>query len=174
MDRTDSGKYWCQVETKGKKEESQQVWLIVEGREAWCLFLTRTIMLCTWYWVVCERRVPYWCFQRFVWSKQWCYYSKPAKNQMRIVAAIKGLLHHFLSWRICNICQWHFFHTGKCVQENWQPYIDDMHFHNFIVMHFLNYWQGPGAFQDVHLSLWHYKSISSDIFCLLPHVSLEM
>ncbi|XP_053139165.1 tyrosine-protein kinase receptor TYRO3 isoform X2 [Hemicordylus capensis] len=31
VDRTDSGKYWCQVETKGKKEESQQVWLIVEG-----------------------------------------------------------------------------------------------------------------------------------------------
>uniref|UniRef100_A0A670HRL8 Tyrosine-protein kinase receptor TYRO3 n=1 Tax=Podarcis muralis TaxID=64176 RepID=A0A670HRL8_PODMU len=27
----DSGKYWCQVETNGKKEESQQVWLIVEG-----------------------------------------------------------------------------------------------------------------------------------------------
>ncbi|KAH0620624.1 hypothetical protein JD844_021279 [Phrynosoma platyrhinos] len=32
VDRTDSGKYWCQIETNGKKEESQQVWLIVEGR----------------------------------------------------------------------------------------------------------------------------------------------
>nr|XP_006128761.1 tyrosine-protein kinase receptor TYRO3 isoform X2 [Pelodiscus sinensis] len=31
VERTDSGKYWCQVENKGKKEESQQVWLIVEG-----------------------------------------------------------------------------------------------------------------------------------------------
>ncbi|XP_066487568.1 tyrosine-protein kinase receptor TYRO3 [Tiliqua scincoides] len=31
VDRTDSGKYWCQIETKGKKEVSQQVWLIVEG-----------------------------------------------------------------------------------------------------------------------------------------------
>ncbi|XP_077178926.1 tyrosine-protein kinase receptor TYRO3 isoform X2 [Paroedura picta] len=31
VDRTDSGKYWCQIETKGKKKESQQVWLIVEG-----------------------------------------------------------------------------------------------------------------------------------------------
>nr|XP_028579360.1 tyrosine-protein kinase receptor TYRO3 isoform X1 [Podarcis muralis] len=31
VDRKDSGKYWCQVETNGKKEESQQVWLIVEG-----------------------------------------------------------------------------------------------------------------------------------------------
>nr|XP_060616761.1 tyrosine-protein kinase receptor TYRO3 isoform X1 [Anolis sagrei ordinatus] len=31
VDRTDSGKYWCQIETNGKKEESQQVWLIVEG-----------------------------------------------------------------------------------------------------------------------------------------------
>nr|XP_020649399.1 tyrosine-protein kinase receptor TYRO3 isoform X2 [Pogona vitticeps] len=31
VDRTDSGKYWCQVEINGKKEESQQVWLIVEG-----------------------------------------------------------------------------------------------------------------------------------------------
>ncbi|XP_062973754.1 tyrosine-protein kinase receptor TYRO3 isoform X1 [Elgaria multicarinata webbii] len=31
VDRTDSGKYWCQVETNGKKEESQQVWLVVEG-----------------------------------------------------------------------------------------------------------------------------------------------
>lgn len=31
VDRTDSGKYWCQMETKGKKEVSQQVWLIVEG-----------------------------------------------------------------------------------------------------------------------------------------------
>ncbi|KAM6461073.1 tyrosine-protein kinase receptor TYRO3 isoform 1-T2 [Liasis olivaceus] len=31
VDRADSGKYWCQVETNGKKEESQQVWLIVEG-----------------------------------------------------------------------------------------------------------------------------------------------
>lgn len=32
VDRKDSGKYWCQVETNGKKEESQQVWLIVEGK----------------------------------------------------------------------------------------------------------------------------------------------
>ncbi|KAM9381029.1 tyrosine-protein kinase receptor TYRO3 [Phaethornis superciliosus] len=31
VERTDSGKYWCQVENGGKKEESQQVWLIVEG-----------------------------------------------------------------------------------------------------------------------------------------------
>ncbi|XP_032649761.1 tyrosine-protein kinase receptor TYRO3 isoform X2 [Chelonoidis abingdonii] len=31
VERTDSGKYWCQIENKGKKEESQQVWLIVEG-----------------------------------------------------------------------------------------------------------------------------------------------
>jgi len=33
VERTDSGKYWCQVENGGKKEESQQVWLIVEGKE---------------------------------------------------------------------------------------------------------------------------------------------
>ncbi|XP_064318577.1 tyrosine-protein kinase receptor TYRO3 isoform X4 [Phalacrocorax carbo] len=31
VERTDSGKYWCQVENGGKKEESQQVWLIVEA-----------------------------------------------------------------------------------------------------------------------------------------------
>ncbi|CAM2115892.1 tyrosine-protein kinase receptor TYRO3 isoform X2 [Caretta caretta] len=31
VERTDSGKYWCQTENKGKKEETQQVWLIVEG-----------------------------------------------------------------------------------------------------------------------------------------------
>ncbi|XP_060117990.1 tyrosine-protein kinase receptor TYRO3 isoform X2 [Heteronotia binoei] len=31
VDRADSGKYWCQIETKDKKKESQQVWLIVEG-----------------------------------------------------------------------------------------------------------------------------------------------
>uniref|UniRef100_A0A8D0G8A3 Tyrosine-protein kinase receptor TYRO3 n=1 Tax=Sphenodon punctatus TaxID=8508 RepID=A0A8D0G8A3_SPHPU len=31
VERTDAGKYWCQVENKGKKEESQPVWLIVEG-----------------------------------------------------------------------------------------------------------------------------------------------
>ncbi|KAJ7344815.1 hypothetical protein JRQ81_000765 [Phrynocephalus forsythii] len=31
VDRTDSGKYWCQVEINGRKEESQHVWLIVEG-----------------------------------------------------------------------------------------------------------------------------------------------
>nr|XP_056706905.1 tyrosine-protein kinase receptor TYRO3 isoform X2 [Euleptes europaea] len=31
VDRADSGKYWCQIETKGKKKESQQVWLTVEG-----------------------------------------------------------------------------------------------------------------------------------------------
>ncbi|XP_050810906.1 tyrosine-protein kinase receptor TYRO3 isoform X2 [Gopherus flavomarginatus] len=31
VERTDSGKYWCQIENKGKKEESQQVWLIVDG-----------------------------------------------------------------------------------------------------------------------------------------------
>lgn len=33
VERTDSGKYWCEVENGGKKEESQQVWLIVEGKE---------------------------------------------------------------------------------------------------------------------------------------------
>lgn len=45
VDRADSGKYWCQIETKGKKKESQQVWLIVEGKGESCWLLSRTVIL---------------------------------------------------------------------------------------------------------------------------------
>ncbi|XP_074853136.1 tyrosine-protein kinase receptor TYRO3 isoform X3 [Carettochelys insculpta] len=31
VERTDAGEYWCEIENNGKKEESQRVWLIVEG-----------------------------------------------------------------------------------------------------------------------------------------------
>ena len=44
VDRTDSGKYWCQVEINGKKEESQQVWLIVEGKQP-CFWLLSGVLV---------------------------------------------------------------------------------------------------------------------------------
>lgn len=34
VERSDAGRYWCQVEDEGETETSQPVWLTVEGEEA--------------------------------------------------------------------------------------------------------------------------------------------
>ena len=34
VERSDAGRYWCQVEDGGETETSQPVWLTVEGEEA--------------------------------------------------------------------------------------------------------------------------------------------
>lgn len=35
VERTDAGRYWCQVEDEEETKTSQPVWLTVEGEEAW-------------------------------------------------------------------------------------------------------------------------------------------
>lgn len=45
VERSDAGRYWCEVEDGGKTEISPPVWLTVEGEEGahGCLLVTATL-----------------------------------------------------------------------------------------------------------------------------------
>lgn len=64
VERSDAGRYWCQVEDGGETETSQPVWLTVEGEEAgtqvgmlaWsrcCLLVTTPLQKKAWWKLGC-------------------------------------------------------------------------------------------------------------------------